>query len=171
MTAQEKKPALTHLIDIGVDEAFGDYDEYGSPQSRAIALLSGDKLKRIDLDFKGGLTLVKTGDAVHDLEEAFAEGIVKILAAGAQSGVSIIYVVDYPGELVFVYAIDDSDVALCALALKRKTGVCVDDFHLVTEITHSDVSFWEPSEPCPPSCEIALQPIPEILIFPHKLIG
>jgi hypothetical protein len=129
MTAQKKKAALTHLIDIGIDEAFGDYDEYESLQSRAIALLCGDKRKRIDLNFKGGLL---------DLEEACGEGIEKIRGAGVQSGVSIIYVVAYPGELVFVYAISDSDVALCALVLKRKTGVCIDDFHLVTEIAHSD---------------------------------
>jgi hypothetical protein len=66
MTAQKKKAALTHLIDIGIDEAFGDYDEYESLQSRAIALLCGDKRKRIDLDFNGGLL---------DLEEACGEGI------------------------------------------------------------------------------------------------
>jgi hypothetical protein len=53
--------------------------------------LHGDKRKRIDLDFEGGLL---------DLEEAFARGIEKIQAAGVQSGVSIIYVIDYPGELV-----------------------------------------------------------------------
>jgi hypothetical protein len=97
------------------------------------------------------------------------EGIEKIQGAGVQSGVSIIYVVAYPGELVFVYAISDSDVALCALVLKRKTGVCIDDFHLVTEIAHSDVSFWGATRLGGPTCEIALQPIPEILIFSPQI--
>ena len=114
MTAQESKAVLTRLIDMGVSKVFGDYDEHRSVRSRAIAILNDGTRKTIDLDFKGRFL---------DLGVACTEALEKIQSAGSQTGVSIIYVFDEPGELVFVQATANSDMALCALALKRQTGV------------------------------------------------
>ena len=165
MPAQETEAALTRLIDIGVDEVFGDYDEYKSVRPRAIALLNDGKRKTIDLVLKGRLP---------DLVAACTEAEDKIQAAGAKSGVSIIYMFDDPAELVFVQATIGSDRALCALVLERQAGVSTNDIHLVTEIIDSECSFWEPSIWGGPRCKIALARIPEIPTIPtarRKLNG
>jgi hypothetical protein len=38
---------LQKLIDLGVDEVFADYDEHGSIRTRAIAVLSDGKRKKL----------------------------------------------------------------------------------------------------------------------------
>jgi hypothetical protein len=156
MTSNENKATLTRLIDIGVDQVFGDYDEHKSVRSRVIAILSDGGQKTIDLDFKGTLL---------DLGAACTEAIDKIEATGSQNGVSIIYMFDEPGELVFVQATTNSDMALCALLLKRQAGVSINDIHLVTEFGDS-ISFWEPSDWGGPTCQLGVQLTAEILNFP-----
>jgi hypothetical protein len=153
---------IQELLDWGVDDVFGEYDERKSIQTRAVAFMDGGTRRIIELTFRGGFV---------DLHTILPKAAFAIKATGAFRGISIIHFFERGNEFVFIAAWSGGDRGICALTLKREKGVSIDDFVLVTEITDKGgvvQRLWEPTDWFGPVSTIAITTTATILPFIKK---
>ena len=150
------------MIDEAVDDVLFEYDERGSVATRVVAYLDGDKKQTIELSGSGGVIQYL---ANCDEAKKAAEAI------GAKQWTLIAYVSEQGKELIFVSAHNASRRELCALAIDRKTGNCLDDIMLVTDFKSDmgfELSFCTPSEWFGPYGTLDFLTTAEIFKWPIK---
>ena len=121
---------LQKLIDDAVDEVCAEYDECGSIQTRAAALMDDGERRTVELTVSGEM---------DGIDPILAEASSAIAAIGAQCGTTIVYLFGQGiDDTVCIFAECRGCSTACLLSVHHKTGMSGDDIVLVTTLWTPD---------------------------------
>ena len=104
---------LQFLIDSAMIDAFADYDMFELFNTRVVAVVDG---------FRAAIELPRA-DGLFSLKTVLNDAVCRVEAVGSRIGYALVYAREKERELIFLLAINDTEKGICAMQLKRDTGI------------------------------------------------